>query len=182
MDALKDLTLNECEGVTDAGIAALATMKLVNLYISVEEYDDDDDEMTDASLQSFVGSNISQTLENFDLSVYGNATPIDDIQVATALASCHNLKTLHVSLGGSWCLFGSNGMDGLQAMATGCPLLADVSLYLTLPGLHCLGTHCTNLKKCTVYNTLEAGPSPEGFPSIEELQTLYPAVKWEYFG
>ncbi len=138
--------------------------------------------MTGASLQSFVGANISQTLESFTLSVVrGNTTPVDDVQVARALASCHNLKTLHVNFGGDRCLFGGNGLDGLQALATGCPLLTEVYAYLTVPGLHYLGTHFTNLKNCWIYNRRVASAAiPEGFPSIEELQTLYPAVTWGY--
>jgi hypothetical protein len=78
-------------------------------------------------------------------------------------------------------VFGRNGLDGLQALATGCPLLASVELFVTVPGLHYLGTHFTNLKKCRVLNWRQArAPTPAGFPSIEELQTLYPAVEWEY--
>jgi hypothetical protein len=185
MESLKELTLGQCEGLTDADMAVLATMKLVNLRISEEAYQRESDvdidvgELTGASLQSFVGSDISQTLENFDLSVYDYTIPMDDVQMATALASCHNLKTVCVSFF-CGCIFGRHGLDGLQAMATGCPLLTDVSLWLTVPGLHCLGTHFPNLKKCNVYNWREAGPVPEGFPSIEELQTLYPAVTWKY--
>jgi hypothetical protein len=176
MEALKELSLEWCAGVrgTAAGMAVFATMQLVRLYISELQRDD----WTDASLQSFVGSSISQTLESFELSADGDATPIDDIQIATDLASCHNLKTLTVCLGENDCVFGRDGLDGLQAMATGCPLLADIGLYVTLPGLHYLATHFTNLKKCRVFN---ADPELEdGFPSIEELQTLYPAVKWGY--
>jgi hypothetical protein len=177
MDALKELDLNECEGLTDAGMAVLATMKLESLTIYGRA------QLTEAWIQSFIGSNISQTLETFHLSAVGDGTPMDDVQVATALASCHNLKKLDVSFGRGGCVFGRNGLDGLKAMAMGCPLLADVSLFLTVPGLHYLGTHFTNLKKCHVHNKSMAGATtPEGFPSIEELQTLYPAVKWTYFG
>ncbi len=182
MESLKELTLDECEGVTAAGMAVLATMKLVKLGVYVEGQDDEDGVLTAASLVSFVGSNISQTLEKFELSVYDFTVPIDDVQVATALASCHNLKKLSVNFGDGGCLFGRNGLDGLQALATGCPLLADVSLYLTLPGLHYLGTHFANLEECTVYCRRVVGaPTPEGFPSIDNLQTLYPAVMWIYF-
>jgi hypothetical protein len=177
MEALKKLDLYECGGLTDAGMAVVATMKLESLALF------GDARLTGAWIQSFVGSNISQSLETFGLKVYGNMTPIDDVQVATALASCHNLKSLAVYVGGDGCVFGRGGLDGLQAMATGCPLLADVSLFLTAPGLHYLGTHFTNLKKCLVYNRRVAGTAaPEGFPSIGELQTLYPAVEWGYFG
>jgi hypothetical protein len=85
--------------------------------------------------------------------------------------------------GSDGCVFGHNGLDGLQAMATGCPLLADIQLYLTVPGLHYLGTHFSNLKKCHVKNRcVEGTATPQGFPSIEELQTLYPAVEWTYAG
>jgi hypothetical protein len=191
METVKELTLEDCVDLTDAGMAVLATMKLVTLCIYErhldDEYGDDDDDGDDdewivAFLQSFVGSNISQTLETFRLSVGGNHTSVDDVQVATALASCHNLKTLSVCCGeNDGCVFGCNGLDGLQAMAAGCPLLTEVQLYLTAPGLHCLGTHCTNLRKCFVFNGhMVETSAPEGFPSIEELQTLYPAVKWRY--
>ena len=111
---------------------------------------------------------------------------MDDVQVATALASCHNLKKLVLYFAREGCVFGRNGMDGLQAMATGCPLLADVSLSLTVDGIHCLGKHLPNLKKCRVYSRFVRNSrvvetrTPNGFPSIGELLTLYPAVKWEY--
>ena len=72
-------------------------------------------------------------------------------------------------------MFGRNGLDGLQAMAAGCPLLADVALELTISGIHFLGTHFTSGKKCWIfkfsYITKER-------PSPTELQTLYPAIKW----
>ncbi len=143
--------------------------------------------MSVAFLQSFIGSNISQTLKTLYLKLYDNITPVDDVQVATALASCVNLEKVTVSAGEEEaCVYGSrDSLAGLQAMAVGCPLLEDFCLALTVPALHFLGTHLTNLKKCVMhsrgtYEVLETVPTPEGFPSIEELQTLYPAVTWEY--
>jgi hypothetical protein len=178
IESLKDLNFSEREGLTDAVMAVLATMKLVKLCIS-GRYHGEDDELTAASMQSFVGSNISQTLEAFTLIISSdNTTPVDDVQVARAFASCHNLKKLVISFGEDVCVFGRGSLDGLQAMATGCPLLADVYMYLTVPGLHYLGAHSTNLKECYVYNRPVAGA--EGFPSTEELRTLYPAVKWRF--
>jgi hypothetical protein len=180
MESLKELTLYDCEGLTDAGMAALATMKLESLTLELHA------QLTGAWIQSFVGSNISQTLETLDLIAYGIATAIDDVQVATSLACCHNLKKLDAYFGvnaSDGCVFGHNGLDSLQAMAAGCPSLADIKLYLTVAGLHYLGTHFTNLKKCHVYKTCEeAASAPDGFPSIEELQALYPAVVWGYAG
>jgi hypothetical protein len=179
MEALKELTLAQCKGLTDPGMAVLATMKLAKLTIEGLS-----NGWTEALLQCFVGSNISQTLESFSFTDAFNWVPIDDAQVATALASCRNLKTLYVDWGkGGQCSFGRNGLDGLQAMAAGCPLLADVTVCLTLPGLHHLAALVPSLKKCVVLNTcvVVAGAlTPEGFPSIKELQTLYPAVEWCY--
>lgn len=75
------------------------------------------------------------------------AALVDDVQVATALASGHKLETLLVDWGrGGGCVIGRNGLEGPQAMATGCPLLAEVELYLTVPAVYYLGTHFTNLK------------------------------------
>jgi Ran GTPase-activating protein (RanGAP) involved in mRNA processing and transport len=176
MEVLKDLTVRECRVLTVASMALLTTMRLERLYIYITN-------RSAAYLQSFVGSNLSQTLETFNLLGVGNdgMLPIDDVKVATALASCQNLKKLRVNFRFDRCMFGRNGLDGLQAMATGCPLLADVSLALTAPGLHYIATHCSNLKHCVVLNRRVAGaPTPEGFPSIAELQTLYPAVTWKY--
>jgi hypothetical protein len=176
IESLKELVLCSCNGLDDAGTAVLATTRVESLHIFGSSL------FAESALQSFVGSNISQTLETFHLSVDGDQPSlIDDVQVATALASCRNLKKLTVDWRNDGCVYGRNGLDGLQAMAAGCPLLADVCLYLTAHGLHYLGTHFTNLEKCTVLNRRVTGaPTPEGFPSIEELQTLYPAVKWEY--
>jgi hypothetical protein len=172
VESLKKLNLNMCDGLTD--IAVLATMRLERLALySITDFQS-------ASLQSFVGSNISHTLVEFAISFDDYTTSISN--VSAALASCHRLQMLDVKC---WeYVFGRNGMDGLQSMATGCPLLADVSLYLTVDGLHYLGTHFTNLKKCDVMyyrrGTWARARTPAGFPSINTLQTLYPAVKWEY--
>jgi hypothetical protein len=180
MESLQELTFEECEGLTDAGMAVLSTMRLASL--SIDDFHGSG--WADTSLQSLAGSNISQTVESLDLSGYLSTTPMDDVQIAIALASCHNLKTLSMKWG--WgegedgCVFGRNGLDGLQAMAAGCPLLADITLYVTLSGLHYLGTHLTNLKKCGVLYRPETERPPAGFPSIEELQTLYPAIEWGY--
>jgi hypothetical protein len=177
METLESLTLRESDGITDAGMAVLATMKLVTLVIIHGEHGDG--EWSGASLQPFVGSNISQTLESFHIIVrYSDdrMTRIDDVQLARSLASCQNLKTLSVYLGG-WdgCVFGRDGLEGLQAIATGCPLLAVVAASLTADGIHCLGTQFTNLKTCTSHKSLAS----VGIGSIEELQTLYPAVEWD---
>jgi hypothetical protein len=151
-------------------MAVLTTMKLESFAFYAG------DPVGQLSIQSFVGSYISQTLVEFIFYMFVDTIPVlDDVQVATALACCHNLKKLDVYFEGSGpCTFGRGGLDGLQAMATGCPLLRDASISLTVPGIHYLGTHFTNLKKCEVYDKLQ-----EGFPTVKELHTLYPAVKWK---
>jgi hypothetical protein len=167
MEAVRDLYLDGQDDLTDAGMTALATMRLVSLRVLLNG---------ELSLDAFVESNISQTLESFDLSVHQSGTPVDDVQVALGIASCRSLKKLTVRYGIDDCVFGRNGLDGLQAMAAGCPLLADVYLYLTVPGLHCLGAHFANLKKCRVLS--KSSDERKTYPPIETLQTLYPAVEW----
>jgi hypothetical protein len=174
LETLEQISLEQCDGLTDTGVAVLATMKLSELSV----FDSRNNAWTAASLQSFVGSNISRTLASFHLSS-GRTIPMDDVQVATALASCHHLTNLDLWTGGDRCVFGRNGLEGLQAMATGCPLLASVSIYLTPPGIHYLGTHFPNLRSCTALRNVVTGARfPQGFPPIKELQTLYPAVEW----
>ena len=73
--------------------------------------------------------------------------------------------------GGQGCVFGREGLEGLQAMAVGCPLLESVSLDLTVDGIHYLATHCPNLKECMPGNKLEKFV-------CDDLQTLYPQVEW----
>ena len=179
MEALKGLTLTECKGLTEADMTVLSTMNLTSLIVSNCNIS--------TSLQSFAGSNISRTLETFQLWDITYEAVIDDDRFAATLASCHRLKTLHVRWGGDGgCVFGRSGLDGLQAMAIGCPLLANVKLFLTVDGIHCLGTHCTNLQKCHVFNRFNrfnrgvVTHHPKGLPSASELQTLYSAVKWIY--
>jgi hypothetical protein len=178
IEALKELTLDNCGDLTDEGMIVLAMMKLEYLSLCVEN------RLTEAALEAFVGSNISRTLATFELKGSGDdrdAVPLDDDRVATALASCHNLKRLHIDsfFGYHGCLFGRNGLDGLQALAAGCPLLADVALHLTTSGIHCLGTHCANLKECYAISVAaNRAPGQEEFPPVEELRTLYPAVEW----
>ena len=181
MESLKELTFSGCGGLTVSGTAALATMRLLEISI----YGPNDDGGLPAAtllsvVESFVGSNISETLESLCVEIYSNTIPIDDVQVANALAFCHQLKSLAVPCGGNTgCVFGANG---LRVIATGCPLLADINLDLTASGVHYVGTHFGNLKKCQVktHSNHEQGVSavPAGSPPVEELQTLYPAVEW----
>ena len=184
MEALKDLALLDCGGLTVSSVAALAVMKLVKLCIdNPQVYGGLPVANMQSIVGSFVGSNISQTLESFSVKILDHTIPPDDIQVATALASCHQLKSLAVRnlCRATGCVFGRNGLAGLKAMATGCPLLADITLDLTVSGVHYVGTHFANLMKCTVttYNSKErVSFVPAGTPSVKELQTLYPAVEW----
>ena len=148
LEALKELSFYSCEGLTVSGMATLATMRLSELSIHDPQ---DDDNLPLASLQSignsFVGSTISQTLESFTLSGYPDATaPLDDVQLAKDLAACRHLKKLDVGVDGDGCVFGENGLAGLEALAAGCPLLTDISLSLTVDGKSFLRTHIANLK------------------------------------
>jgi hypothetical protein len=169
MQALKDLWLAHCGGVTDAGIALVATMKLAMLFIGIDRGNG----WMYESLQSFVGSNICQTLESFVLSA--RDIVIDDVKFATLLATCHSLKSLTVFSNRDVCLFGRESLDGLREMAAGCPLLKDIHSPMTVPCLHYLGAHFTHLKECT------APMTGEDQPSAEELQTLYPAIQWNIY-
>ena len=178
LEVLEELILDCCVGLTDACMAAVSTMKLAVLRISVVSLHN---ELSGDCLRSFVESTISQTLETFSFNIRCRAARVDDVQLATALASCHKLKNLYLNW--SWhegCVFGRNGLEGLQAMATGCPLLADIELYLTTSGVYCLATHCTSLQICKVLSArdTEAMPHPEDSPSVEDVQALYPGVSW----
>ena len=63
------------------------------------------------------------------------------------MASCHNLKHLHVYWGpGCEAL----GISCIEALMAGCPLLEDVRLNLTIEGLPCLAKGCPTLKNVTV--------------------------------
>jgi hypothetical protein len=166
VETLQELMLDDCGGLTNAGVAVMTTMKLTKL--SITEHGEFD-AWTGEALRSFVGSNISQTLQSFELAIYDGMIPLIDVDVvATALASCHNLTSVDVYIGDNdEFLFGRNGVGCLQAMTTGCPLLTDVQLQLTIIGLSYIATHWSNLKRCTV----EANVS-------KRLQALYPAIEW----
>ena len=79
IESLKELKLYDCGGLSDADLAVLATMSLVDLTLRDFQRSD----WRAASLQCLVGSNISQTLEYFDLQVWRITQQIDDVQVAT---------------------------------------------------------------------------------------------------
>jgi hypothetical protein len=171
VETLRELTFYQCSGLTDAGMAELSTMRLVRL--SIDEHSENNG-WSGASVLSFVGANISQTLEALDLSVYdGMMAPFDDDIIATVLASCHHLTSVDIYIGQDGCVFGRNGLAGLQAIARGCPLLAEINLNLTVPGLHYIATHCPNLKKCTC--TVDVGDGVRG-----QLRMLYPKVQWNF--
>ena len=175
MHALKELTLTNCEELIDTDLAELAVAKLSKLVIAnIANYSF---ELTASSLAVLVGSGLSQTLVSFELSAFGTRVPVDDAQVAFTLASCHKLKTLKVVSRRGGCLFGRNGLEGLQAMAAGCPLLENVSFELTASGMHYVGTHFTSVKKCSIvkYDSVR-----KDRPSPTELRTLYPAIKWTF--
>ena len=174
METLKELSLQNCDGLTDAGVARLAVMNLTKLVCKNEHTF----HWTAECLSTFVGSNLSQTLVSFELSDNGTTVSIDDAQVAYALASCHQLKTMKAISFGAGCVFGRSGLDGLQAMAIGCPLLADVALELTASGVHYIGAHFTSVKKCWIFKVFNMTVDRPSTPT--ELQTLYPAIKWEF--
>ena len=172
MEAINDLAFNECKGLTDVEMAMIVTMRLKELcFFNCKN-------LIDVSRQSFVGSNISRTLESFAL-INSNFTTssVDDIQLAISLASCHNLKKIFVRSSNPW-VFGSSGLEGLEALAAGCPLLAEVYLDLTDSGIHYLAAHCANLKTCMVFNRRADSISPVSV-SFDDLRTLYPAVEWQ---
>ena len=185
MKALTDLTLRECDGLTTAGFGELTRLRLVKLSMEYLNWDD-----AGFSLQALVGSNISDTLDETLVLVSDGAYSVaedalmrpDDVQLARALASCHKLKSLRIDDPADDLLFGHNGLEGLRAMATGCPLLAEVTLFLTASAIHCLGTHFPKLEKCNIILARPRSTNPpEGYPSVEELRTLYPAVTWVYW-
>ena len=170
IETLKELALCYSDGLTDAGMALVTSMMLENLSILGPQL---------TELQSFAGTAISHSLEYLYLAIglCDDLPRLYDVQLATGLASCHKLKTLCVHSGWDGCVF---GLTCLQAIASGCPLLAEVELHLTVSGLHCIGTHFTQLKTCKAYRDPDEDSevAAEAFPSIEELQTLYPAIKW----
>jgi hypothetical protein len=86
MESLKELELN-CHGLGHNDMALLLTMKLVNLKLEDEDWEVYHFVQSERYLKSFVGSNISQTLESFSLIRERAYAPNDDYQVATALAS-----------------------------------------------------------------------------------------------
>ena len=181
IESVKELSITTCIGVTETSIALFATMKLVKLTMELPR----NFEWTVASLQSFVGSNASKTLAYLHVSYLHNAAPIDDVQVATALASCHNLKALHVFLGCDACVF---GVDAVQMVAVGCALLEVTSLCLTIDSVHCLGANCAMLKRCHVMVCCVRATLEDRTPMLkadyplllEELESLYPAVWWRH--
>ena len=157
MDTLEQLSLSSCKGLTDAGFAFIAELKLKHLFISEYYYARRgfapayDNSMTEASLLSFLGANIGHTLEFFYLSIRSTQR-IDADKVATAVASCHNLTSLQLDWGsGDGSVF---GLESAQAIATGCPLLTNVCLKLTLLGYEHMATHCAHLKRCESHPTV----------------------------
>jgi hypothetical protein len=181
---LTDLTHRDTDtgGVTDVGIAELAKMRLVDLSITMSS---EWSGVSEAALQSFVGANISQTLES--ISIQGHLMDpdrmIDDVRVATALASCPRLSYVSVDWLVDKCVFGRHSLEGLQAMAAGCPLLSNLSLNVTPRGMKYLGTHCSNLRLC--FSTYKFDEGKEGKSVDEELQELkksFPKVYWHLRG
>ena len=170
METLEQLTLSCCKGLTDAGFASIAELKLKHIFISEQYFESDgnapayDNAMTEASLLPFVDANISHSLEYFYLTIRSTQR-IDTDKVATALASCHNLKLINLKLGsGDGSVF---GLESAQAIAIGCPLLTSVSLKLTLLGYEYMATHCAQLTHC------------ESHPTVcDVLKAKYPAIRW----
>lgn len=173
MEMLKELVLSHCEELSDATMAILATTNLVKLSI------DDSNWMTwtwtASALQPFVGSSISQTLEVFSLSFLVRSR-IDDVQVAMVFASCHNLTSLSIETDPDNCLFGRGGLAGLQAMATGCPLLTDIALRMSDEGMQYIARHFPNLKRFTT--TVEDDDLVDRVR--DDLRNLNPVVEWKF--
>jgi hypothetical protein len=170
--SLRSLSCRWCKGLTDAGVASLAVLQLTNLLIKQDGFQPDwDDATMEAALVSFAGANISHTLDTLWIDIEPHRA-VDADMLATALASCDRLTRLHVKWGNGGGAGYAFGLDALQAIATGCPLLATVELPLALPGCEYVATHCSHLTKCK--SSLKKVISR----ARSELQAKYPNVDW----
>ena len=148
----------------------MATMQLTSLSI-VENW-------TQGLWHSLIGSNLSRTLEAICISNDYYPEPDRDVQglVARALAACCNLKSIHMHTA-RWSL----RLNAAVVVAAGCPLLADVTIYLTVQAFRHIRNHRLCLKKCSVLNpSAEGRRAPAKFLSLEGLRSNHPSVHWEY--
>jgi hypothetical protein len=181
VETLKDLDLDCCQGLTDAGVAALGVLKLTRLSI-LDTWGDIvtfggsglTRSLTPAAFVSLTGAgaDVSRTLEALCIRI--EATPVVDAdQLASAVASCPLLKTLSIGWGHDRDRAEDRmfGLEGLQAIVAGCPLLTDVSLRLDRLRCEYPATHCLDLKKCI----------PSSFLPDAAMRGKYPNIKWSHF-
>lgn len=96
MANLENFSIDDCDGVTDAGIASLARLNLVSLSIT-DRFTVN--EITEECLLAFTGeANICYTLESLSIDI-GSHSIINAQKITSALASCRNLKNLTVDWG-----------------------------------------------------------------------------------
>ena len=171
MGSLRELSWECCRGLTKAGIAALAVLPLTALAIygfNCWPYlDNDVEDLTEESL-SLISGNVSRTLETLCIE-FLHVDALESTQLATAIGACHKLKSLRASCQQRNHEF---GLEGLQILATKCPLLSHVELKVPLAGCEYLATHCTHLKLC---RSLLKNPY---IMFRDELLTKYPHIRW----
>ncbi len=69
-------------------------------------------------------------------------------------------------------MLGRYRLTALRTLAAGCPLLADITINLTVEGLYYVASHFTNLKKCkSCFKVLDDAV-------YNDLVTRYPAIEW----
>jgi hypothetical protein len=170
MEALRDLTLDSSNGVAAVDIVLLVELPLTRLDLNAGKG-------AASIVLAFPHAPISRTLQRLCIIMGGPDDPteptrrISDSRLATALACCPQL--IDVALLSKEGVFGRRGVAGLQAMAAGCPLLSSINLPLTVGGLFCVGARCPNLRMCVSrYDIVDLKRI------CEDLQTLYPKVKW----
>jgi hypothetical protein len=120
-----------------------------------------------------VDANISHTLEFFYMDFRTDRT-LEVDNTATALASCHRLK----SLGVRWGMTDHRtyGLQAVDAIATGCPLLTDAALSLSIEGIHHVATRCPQLARCRLLSFNLNVPSNIFLRLL--LLTSYPKINW----
>jgi hypothetical protein len=176
LESLKELTLESCYDLVGGDLAPFAAAKLTKLCLEAYFVGGHFDFVLFNSTTGdspLSAANITRTLEHFRLEVVTDGE-VDTGRVGASLATCPRLKTLHVEWGdnGDNCML---GVEALQVIVTGCPLLADVALSLTASECAWLAAHCPHLKKCRSLSGFGADASAKQ----GELQTLYPHVEWD---
>ena len=179
IESLQELSISNCDTVTDAGLTSL-----LRGCPNLRHFTIAGDGFSEQGFRGLKNAPCSQSLITIDVWFDNDSlTPALDVIIGKGLASCHNLET--ISIRTSFSEDASFGDAGLALMRKGCPKLKDLTLVhsetLTMAGLIRVASRCPLLGSISVDNFItndEDDVEPFSKADIRRLKKRFPTIEF----